>query len=143
MFVRYSRNALQEERSFHYSTNSAINPADTGQNNPFTRENHNATVQFTKTLSATLVLDIARGSGAIQIGERRGAGRGRGAVDTRFFAHVRERRPPIGFPNLIGQTTKAPGRSRTYTSPIAQTNVFSGSSLAISRWEGSPCKVRR
>ena len=30
LFVRYSRNALQEERSFHYSTNSAINPADTG-----------------------------------------------------------------------------------------------------------------
>ena len=31
-FIRYSRNALSEERSFHYSTNSTLNPADTGNN---------------------------------------------------------------------------------------------------------------
>ncbi|MEO7142740.1 MAG: carboxypeptidase regulatory-like domain-containing protein [Bryobacteraceae bacterium] len=61
LFVRYSRNALQEERSFHYSTNSAINLADNGSNNPFTRENHNATIQLTKTLNPTTVLDVRLG----------------------------------------------------------------------------------
>ncbi len=61
LFVRYSRNALQEERSFHYSTNSTINPADTGQNNPFTRENHNATIQLTHTFNPTTVLDFRLG----------------------------------------------------------------------------------
>ncbi len=71
MFVRYSRNALQEERSFHYSTNSAINPADTGKNNPFTRENHNATIQFTQDVQPDDGARFPRRSRALQIGERR------------------------------------------------------------------------
>lgn len=61
MFIRYSRNALDEQRSFRYSTREAFNQADTSNNSPFTRENHSATVQFTKTLNPTTVLDLRAG----------------------------------------------------------------------------------
>jgi hypothetical protein len=61
IFGRYSRNALQEERGFRYSTTSTLNPADTTGNDPFTRENHNGTVQLTRILNPTTVLNVRVG----------------------------------------------------------------------------------
>src|SRR5579885_2604070 len=61
MFIRYSRNALAEERGFKYSPTSQTNVADTSGNTPFKRENHSATVSVTHTLNATTVLDFRVG----------------------------------------------------------------------------------
>ncbi|HEU0121047.1 MAG TPA: carboxypeptidase-like regulatory domain-containing protein [Bryobacteraceae bacterium] len=66
MFVRYSRNALQESRGYRYSTTDAYNIADTSTNSLFTRDNHNAVVQFTRTLNASTVLDVRGGLSRFQ-----------------------------------------------------------------------------
>jgi hypothetical protein len=125
LFIRYSRNALQEERSFHYSTNAAINPADTGQNNPFTRENHNATIQFTKTLSPTLVLDLRAGLERFksESGAQQGAGVGPSALgfSSTYVAEAANFFPKFNWTNYEGA-----GAQPTYTSPIAQTTSFQG-----------------
>lgn len=82
MFARYSRNALQEERNFHYSTVSSLNPADTGANTPFTRENHNSTVQLTRILNPTTVLDTRVGFERFKTenGSQQGANHGPGTL---------------------------------------------------------------
>jgi outer membrane receptor protein involved in Fe transport len=123
LFVRYSRNALQEERSFHYSTTSAINPADTGNNNPFTRENHNATIQFTKTFSPTLVLDIRAGLERFksESGATQGAGVG---PSTLGFSSTFVSQAANFFPKFNWANYEGAGAQPTYTSPIAQTNPF-------------------
>ncbi len=123
LFVRYSRNALQEERSFHYSTTSAINPADTGNNNPFTRENHNATIQFTKTFSPTLVLDIRAGLERFksESGATQGAGAG---PSTLGFSSTFVSQAANFFPKFNWANYEGAGAQPTYTSPIAQTNPF-------------------
>jgi hypothetical protein len=121
LFVRYSRNALQEERSFHYSTNAAINPADTGNNNPFTRENHNATVQFTKTLSPTMVLDFRAGLERFksESGANQGASVGPSALgfSSTFVGEAANWFPKFNWANYEGA-----GAQPTYVSPVAQTN---------------------
>lgn len=66
MFVRYSRNALQESRGYRYSTTDAFNVADTSTNSLFTRDNHNAVVQFTRTLNPTTILDVRGGLARFQ-----------------------------------------------------------------------------
>lgn len=66
MFIRYSRNALQETRGYRYSTNEAYNVADVTTNSPFTRDNHNAVVQFTRMLNPSTVLDIRGGLARFQ-----------------------------------------------------------------------------
>lgn len=123
LFVRYSRNALQEERSFHYSTNSATNAADTGNNNPFTRENHNATIQFTKTFSPTLVLDVRAGLERFksESGAEQGAGVGPSTLgfSSTFISQAANFFPKFNWANYEGA-----GAQPTYTSPIAQTNPF-------------------
>ncbi len=123
LFVRYSRNALQEERSFHYSTNSAINAADTGNNNPFTRENHNATIQFTKTFSATMVLDVRAGLERFksESGAQQGAGVG---PSTLGFSSTYVSQAANFFPKFNWANYEGAGAQPTYTSPIAQTNAF-------------------
>jgi Carboxypeptidase regulatory-like domain len=126
MFVRYSRNALQEERSFHYSTNAAINPADTGNNNPFTRENHNAIVQFTKTLSPTMVLDLRAGLERFksESGSNQGATVGPSALS---FSSTFVNEAANWFPKFNWANYEGAGAQPTYTSPVAQTNSFQGS----------------
>jgi hypothetical protein len=125
MFIRYSRNALQEERSFHYSTNAAIDPADTGQNNPFTRENHNATVQFTKTLSPTMVLDLRAGLERFksESGANQGALAGPSALgfSPTFVSEAANWFPKFNWANYEGA-----GAEPTYISPISQTMSFQG-----------------
>lgn len=66
MFIRYSRNALQETRGYRYSTTSELNVADVTGNSPFTRDNHNAVVQITHTLNPTTILDIRGGLARFQ-----------------------------------------------------------------------------
>ena len=123
LFVRYSRNALQEERSFHYSTNSAINAADTGNNNPFTRENHNSTIQFTKTFNATTVLDLRAGLERFksESGAQQGAGVG---PSTLGFSSTYVSQAANFFPKFSWANYEGAGAQPTYTSPIAQTNPF-------------------
>ena len=111
LFVRYSRNALQEERSFHYSTTSAINPADTGNNNPFTRENHNATIQFTKTFSPTLVLDMRAGLERFKSESGAGQGAGVGPSTLGFSPTFVSQAVNWSSRSSTGRTTKAPARS--------------------------------
>jgi hypothetical protein len=126
LFVRYSRNALQEERSFHYSTNAAINVADTGQNNPFTRENHNSTVQLTHMLSDTTVLDFRAGLERFksESGGNQGAGVG---PSTLGFAPQFVSQAANWFPRFAWASYDGAGAQPSYTSPIAQTNSFQGS----------------
>jgi hypothetical protein len=125
LFVRYSRNALQEERSFHYSTNAAINPADTGQNNPFTRENHNATIQFTKTLSPTMVLDLRVGLERF----KSESGANQGALvgpSTLGFSSAFVGEAANWFPKFNWANYEGAGAEPTYTSPISQTTSYQG-----------------
>jgi outer membrane receptor protein involved in Fe transport len=121
LFVRYSRNALQEERSFHYSTNSAINAADTGNNNPFTRENHNATIQFTRAFNASTVLDIRAGLERFksESGGNQGAGVG---PSTLGFSSTFAAQAVNFFPKFNWANYEGAGAQPSYTSPIAQTN---------------------
>jgi hypothetical protein len=125
-FIRYSRNALQEERSFHYSTNSAINPADTGNNNPFTRENHNATVQFTKTLNATTVLDVRAGLERFksESGAQQGAAVG---PSTLGFSSTFVGEAANWFPKFNWANYEGAGAQPTYVSPVAQTTSLQAS----------------
>jgi hypothetical protein len=122
-FIRYSRNALQEERSFHYSTNSTLNPADTGNNNPFTRENHNATVQFTKTLGPTTVLDLR--AGLERFKSESGANQGEGVgPSTLGFSPTFVSQAANWFPKFNWVNYEGAGAQPTYTSPVAQTVSF-------------------
>lgn len=121
LFVRYSRNALQEERSFHYSTNSTINPADTGKNNPFTRENHNATIQFTKTLSPTSVFDFRLGLERFK--SEGGSEQGRGVgPSTLGFSPTYVAQAANWFPRFNWANYDGAGAQPTTIDPTAQTN---------------------
>jgi hypothetical protein len=121
MFVRYSRNALQEERSFHYSTVSTLNPADTGNNTPFTRENHNSTIQLTHTFSATTVLDIRFGLERFksESGSQQGSTVG---PSTLGFSPTFVAEAANWFPKFAWTQYEGAGAQPTYISPIAQTN---------------------
>jgi hypothetical protein len=126
LFVRYSRNALQEERSFHYSTNAAFNPADTSNSDPFTRENHNATIQFTKTLNPTTVLDIRMGLERFksESGSAYGSGTGPAALgfSSTFVAQALDWFPKFNWAGYEGA-----GAQPTFVNPLAQTNSFQAS----------------
>jgi hypothetical protein len=126
LFVRYSRNALQEERSFHYSTNSTLDPADTGNNTPFTRENHNATVQFTKTLNPTTVLDLRAGLERFksESGSQQGSTVGPSALG---FSSNYVGEAASWFPRFSWANYEGAGAQPTYTSPVAQTTSFQAS----------------
>jgi outer membrane receptor protein involved in Fe transport len=126
MFVRYSRNALSEERSFHYSTNSALNPADTGNNDPFTRENHNATVQFTKIFSPTLVFNLRLGLERFksESGSNQGAAVGPSALG---FSPLFVTQAANWFPKFNWASYEGAGAQPTYIGALAQTNSLATS----------------
>jgi len=125
MFVRYSRNALQEERSFHYSTISSLNPADTGQNNPFTRENHNATIQFTKTLNPSTVLDVRLGLERFK--SESGSTGGSVGPSALGFSPTYIAEAGNWFPRFTWNGYEGAGAQPTYISPTAQTNTIQAS----------------
>jgi hypothetical protein len=61
IFVRYSQSNLSEARGFHYSTNTAIDPAETSTNAPFTRNSKSATAQLTHTFNPTTLFEFRAG----------------------------------------------------------------------------------
>ena len=121
LFVRYSRNALSEERSFHYSTNSALNPADTGNNNPFTRENHNATIQLTKAFGATAVFNFRLGLERFksESGSNQGSTVG---PSTLGFSPLFVAQAANWFPKFNWASYEGAGAQPTYIGALAQTN---------------------
>lgn len=58
---RYSVNRLDETRSYHYSTISALNMAETSGNSPFSRANTDFTLQVTHTFNPTTTLQFRTG----------------------------------------------------------------------------------
>ncbi|MCC6391527.1 MAG: carboxypeptidase regulatory-like domain-containing protein [Bryobacterales bacterium] len=130
MFVRYSRNALAEERDFKYSTNSAFNVADTSSNSPFKRENHSATIQLTKTLSANSVLDFRAGLARFlgQSGSSIGANFDLASLgfSSQFIGQAARFFPKFNWVNYQGA-----GSSPVNNDPIAQTNSFQGTYMHI------------
>jgi hypothetical protein len=126
LFIRYSRNALSEERSFHYSTISTLNPADTGNNDPFTRENHNATIQFTKVFNPTTVLNIRTGLERFksESGSAQGAGVGPSALG---FSPLFVSQAANWFPKFNWASYEGAGAQPSYIGALAQTNTLQGS----------------
>ncbi len=126
LFVRYSRNALAEARGFKYSTNAAVNPADTSGNSPFTRENHSATIQLTKTLNPTTVLDIRLGLARFlsQSGAAGGANYDLGSLG---FSSQFQSQAGRFFPKFNWSNYEGAGANPVQTDPIAQTNSFQSS----------------
>ena len=126
LFVRYSRNALAEARGFRYSTNSAVNVADTSGNSPFTRENHSATIQLTKTLNPTTVVDLRLGLARFlsQSGASAGANYDLGSLG---FASQFQSQAGRFFPKFNWSNYEGAGANPVQTDPIAQTNSFQGS----------------
>jgi hypothetical protein len=121
LFVRYSRNALQEARAFHYSTTSTLNPADTTNNNPFTRENHNATVQLTKVISPTLVFNFRLGLERFKSEQGNGQGAAVGPA-TLGFSQLFVSQANNYFPKFNWSNYEGAGAQPTYIGALAQTN---------------------
>ncbi len=127
LFVRYSRNALAEERSFHYSTNSQLNVAETSGNAPFTRENHSATVQVTHTLNPSTVVN-ARFGLARFLSQQNSSNIGANydlanlGFSPQFVGLAASYFPRFNWTNYEGA-----GSAPLSISPIAQTNSFQGS----------------
>ena len=121
MFVRYSRNALAEERGFRYSSNSTLNTAETSGNTPFKRENHSAVIAVTKTLDASSVLDFRLGLARFlaQSGNSIGAGYDLAAAG---FSPTFVGQAVRYFPRFNWTNYEGAGSQPVLNSPIAQTN---------------------
>ncbi len=123
MFVRYSRNALAEERGFRYSTTSTLNQAETSGNTPFKRENHSAVIAVTRTLGATSVLDMRLGLARFlaQSGSSISSGYDLAAAGfaSQFVGQASRFFPRYNWANYEGA-----GSQPVLNSPIAQTNSF-------------------
>jgi len=126
MFVRYSRNALAEERDFKYSTTSQLNLADTSNNSPFKRENHSATIQATHTLSPTTILDF-------RLGLSRFLAQGGSAIGSGYdlaslgFSPLYVRQAVAWFPRFTWANYNGAGANPSNNDPIAQTNSVQAS----------------
>lgn len=126
MFVRYSRNALTEARAFKYSTNEAINVADTSGNSPFTRENHSAIIQLTHTVNPTTVLDFRLGLMRFrsQSGFSAGADYDLGSLG---FAQQYQSQAARNFPRFAWAGYEGAGSNPVQIDPTAQTNSVQSS----------------
>lgn len=125
MFVRYSRNALSEQRSFRYSTTDAINIAETGNNSPFTRENHSATIQLTKTLNPSTVLDVRFGLSRFK--SQSGSAIGLDNIGGLGFNQQFLSQASTYFPRFAWANYEGAGATPSFVDPTAQTNSFQGS----------------
>ena len=121
LFVRYSRNALAEERGFRYSTNSTLNTAETSGNTPFRRENHSAVIAVTKTLNESSVLDFRVGLARFlaESGNSISTGYDLGAAG---FSPVFVGQATKFFPRFNWTNYEGAGSQPVLNSPIAQTN---------------------
>ncbi len=129
MFVRYSRNALSEQRSFRYSTTDQINPAETGNNSPFTRENHSATIQLTKTLDPSTVLDVRLGLARFR--SQSGSTIGLDGITQLGFGPQFVSQASTYFPRFSWSNYEGAGATPSFVDPTAQTNSFQGSVYKI------------
>ena len=129
MFVRYSRNALAEQRSFRYSTNSNLNIAETGNNSPFTRENHSATIQLTKILNPATVLDVRLGLARFR--SQSGSAIGLGGISGLGFSSQYLGLASTYFPRFSWANYEGAGATPSYVDPTAQTNSFQSSLVKI------------
>jgi hypothetical protein len=126
MFVRYSRNALSENRSFHYSTTAATNIAETSTNAPLTRENHSATLQVTHIFSPSLVLNLRAGLlrylalGGSSISQ--GYNLANLGFSPQFVSEAAAYFPKFNWANYEGA-----GSNPSTIDPVAQTNSLQGS----------------
>ena len=126
LLVRYSRNALSEQRSFHYSTISTLNIAETSGNSPLTRENHSATVQLTHIFAPSLVLNV-RG-GLLRYLAQGGSSISQGynlsnlGFSSQFISQAASYFPKFNWANYEGA-----GSSPATIDPVAQTNSLQGS----------------
>jgi hypothetical protein len=125
LFVRYSRNALTEERGFHYSTVAAINVAETTFNAPFTRENHNATVQITRTLTATAVFNLRLGLSRFLSQSGSAIGADYNLASLGFSPEYRSE-AKAWFPRFNWANYDGAGSYPSQFDPKAQTNTFQG-----------------
>jgi len=125
LFVRYSRNALTEQRGFHYSTVSALNVAETSFNAPFTRENHSATVQLTRELSPTTVLNVRLGLSRFLSQSGSAIGSGYSLADL-GFSPLFQSQAKAWFPRFNWANYDGAGSYPSQFDPKAQTNSFQG-----------------
>jgi hypothetical protein len=125
LFVRYSRNGEYELKGFQFSTNSSFNPADVTAMNPFTRENHNATVQLTHIVNPTTVLDLRLGFERFlsEGGDAQGAAVG--PLDLGFSPTFASQASHY-FPAFTWSGYSGAGTQPTTVNPIAQTNLIQG-----------------
>lgn len=128
LFVRYSHNALSEERKFIYSTNSTVNPADPSQNNPFARINDNATLQLTKVLNPTTVLNIRLGFERFLTEDGAAQAKGHGpstlGFSSTFAGQASDWFPTFGWKGYGGA---GPANGPSFFSTISQTNTIMAS----------------
>lgn len=125
LFVRYSRNGEYELKGFQFSTNGSFNPADVTQMNPFTRENHNATVQLTHIVSPSTVLDFRLGFERFlsEGGDAHGAMVGPGDLG---FSPTFVSQATHYFPAFTWSGYSGAGTGPTTVNPIAQTILAQG-----------------
>jgi len=121
LFIRYSRNALAEERGFIYSTTSAVNLAETSSNTPFKRENHSATISLTHALSPTTVVDFRAGLARFlgQSGSSIGANQDLAALG---FAQQYLSQAVRWFPRFGWTDFNGAGATPSQNDPISQNN---------------------
>jgi hypothetical protein len=125
LFIRYSRNGEYELKGFQFSTNGSFNAADVTQMNPFTRENHNATVQLTHILSPSAVLDFRLGFERFlsEGGDAHGAMVGPADLG---FSPTFVSQTSHYFPAFTWSGYSGAGTAPTTVNPIAQTNLAQG-----------------
>ena len=128
LFIRYSRNALAEERGFRYSTTSAVNLAETSGNTPFKRENHSATVSATRALNPTTVVDVRLGLARFlaQSGSTIGAGQDLAALG---FSPLFAGQGVRWFPRFSWSSYEGAGSTPSQNDPITQ-NTSGGVQVA-------------
>ncbi|MEZ2347991.1 carboxypeptidase regulatory-like domain-containing protein [Terriglobus sp. RCC_193] len=145
LFGRYSRNALAEARGFRYSTTTALNAADTSTNNPFTRENHNGTVQLTRTLNPTTVATVRVGLERFKTsnGAAQGLGTGPSALgfSSGYAAQAANTFPQFTWANYNGAGGAPPSTTTSYNytvgasvaKAIGNNNLTAGIDLRLLR----------
>jgi len=145
LFGRYSRNALAEARGFRYSTTATLNPADTSTNNPFTRENHNGTVQLTRTVNPTTVATVRIGLERFKTTSGAGQGLGTGpsalGFSSGYAAQAANTFPQFTWANYNGAGGSPPSGTTSYnytvgasvSKTVGNNNLTAGIDLRLLR----------
>jgi hypothetical protein len=123
MFVRYSRNKLDESRGFVFSTIGAVNPFDPSKNSRYNRENHNATMQMTHIINPSTTIDVRVGFERFLL--RNGAYQGIGyGLDKLGFASQFVSQAVNNIPTFNLASYSQIGAQPQGISPVSQGNAF-------------------